>query len=237
MPGPETKDAILDAAERLLGQHGYAAMSLRMLTTAADVNLAAVNYHFGSKEDLTKAALARRIAPINAERLRMLDEAERPRSVAAIVRAFIEPPLRSTPAEKRAPRKDQANPQVCRVLGRIMVEQPPFLREFLIQQFRDVARRFQAALAEALPEHEAATLWWRLHFLYGALSHTLQNPHMLAMMTDTVRDGEDIDATIEHLVAFATGGLGAAAVSRSRKKVVSTGNKRRPGPAKARRRA
>ena len=73
---PDTRDRILDAAERLFAQQGFDLTSLRALTTEADVNLAAVNYHFGSKERLFEAVLARLIAPINAERLARLDALE-----------------------------------------------------------------------------------------------------------------------------------------------------------------
>jgi AcrR family transcriptional regulator len=205
MSASATQDTILDAAERLFAEQGYAATSLRQLTQRAGVNLAAVHYHFGSKAGLAKAVLARRIAPINAERLRRLDALPaRRRTVEAIVRAFVEPPLRGGDAGR------PPGAQLCRVFGRVSVEQPPFLRGFLAQQFRAVGQRFAAALAAALPGHGTAALWWRLHFVVGAMAHTLQNAHAIAHLTDGRCDADDVEAMVEHLVAFAVGGLRAA---------------------------
>src|SRR5678809_546336 len=72
-----TKTRILDAAERLFVEHGFEATSLRSLTSAAGVNLAAVNYHFGSKEELFQAVLTRRLDPMNQERIELLEKLER----------------------------------------------------------------------------------------------------------------------------------------------------------------
>lgn len=213
MASQATKDTILDAAELLFAEQGYAATSLRQLTTRAGVNLAAVHYHFGSKEDLVRAVLSRRIAPINQERLRRLDAIPATkRTVEAIVRAFVEPPLRGgTDAGDAA--GSTPGSTLCRVFGRVSVEQPPFLRSFLAQQFRAVGRRFETALADVLPGHDAASLWWRLHFVVGAMAHTLQNAPALAHLTKGLCDADDVDALAEQLVAFAVGGLRAAPVA------------------------
>src|SRR5947208_16884641 len=67
-----TKERILDSAESLFMEHGFEATSLRSITAAAAVNLAAVNYHFGSKEELFQAVLTRRLDPMNHARLSFL---------------------------------------------------------------------------------------------------------------------------------------------------------------------
>ncbi|MEO6597628.1 MAG: TetR/AcrR family transcriptional regulator [Planctomycetota bacterium] len=230
MPAPDTKVTILDAAEALFGEHGYAATSLRQLTKAAGTNLAAVNYHFGSKEELAKAVLARRIAPINQERLRRLQALPARASVEAVLRAFVEPPLRASPASpadgpsaKPASRAEVTRPgdRLCRVFGRISVEQPRFLRTFLRQQFREVGRRFEVALGAALPGHGAATIWWRLHFIVGAMAHTLQNSEALSHLTGGLCDPADVDTLVEHLVAFAIGGLRAAPIAKTVAKTIA----------------
>lgn len=209
-----TKDLILDTAEELFAEHGYAATSLRRLTTRAGVNLAAVHYHFGGKEALAKAVLERRIAPINAERLRRLDELPAGRAnVEAIVRAFVEPPLRGAWSTGGG----SPGSRLCRVFGRVSVEQPPFLRSFLAQQFRGVARRFEAALAAALPGHDSSTTWWRLHFVIGAMAHTLQNHGAMAQLSHGACDAADVDTLVEQLVAFAVGGLRAAPLRTKRR--------------------
>src|SRR3989440_11861442 len=96
-PQHETRIRILDAAEELFMQHGFEGTSMRLLTTKAGVNLAAVNYHFGSKDALIEAVFRRRLDPMNAARIAALDELEKlPRAPApdAIIRAFIGQSLR-----------------------------------------------------------------------------------------------------------------------------------------------
>lgn len=211
MRGTDTKTALLDAGERLFADRGFAATSLRDLTAAAGTNLAAVNYHFGSKDALAKAVLHRRIAPINAERLRRLAALPARAGVAAIVRAFVEPPL--THGCDDDDDDEPAPERMCRVFGRLSVEQPPFLRAFLEQQFRAVATRFHAALQRVLPGLDGAAIWWRLHFVVGAMAHTLQNSHLLPSLSRGTCGPVDRAALCEQLVAFATGGLRAAAAS------------------------
>ncbi|MEJ1959164.1 MAG: TetR/AcrR family transcriptional regulator [Nitrosomonadales bacterium] len=102
----DTRERILDAAERLFMEQGYEATSTRGVTSKAGVNLAAVNYHFGSKEALMQAVLQRRLEGINRERLRLLDEAEakaegRPLKPSLIVDCFFGTLLRIAAANKR----------------------------------------------------------------------------------------------------------------------------------------
>ena len=105
----DTKTRILDAAERLFVEHGFEATSLRQLTTAAGVNLAAVNYHFGSKEELFQAVLTRRLDPMNQERIERLEKLEReasgkPLSCEKILFAMLIPALRLARDERREQR-------------------------------------------------------------------------------------------------------------------------------------
>lgn len=206
MPKADTKDTILNAAEDLFAEQGFAATSLRQLTARAGVNLAAVNYHFGSKEDLAKAVLQRRIEPINRERRQRLDAMNRPAAIEAILRAFIEPALRSPqvgPGQTQQP----AATGLCRVFGRISIEQPPFLHEFLAEQFGELGRRFVAMLSEAAPGIDAETLWWRMHFTVGAMAHTLQSAHVVGQMSGGACDPNNHDAIAEQLITFATCGF------------------------------
>ncbi len=224
MSGADTRETILDAAERLFAEQGYAATSLRQLTTLAEVNLAAVNYHFGGKEELTKAVLARRIEPINRERLRQLDAAcEAGPRVETVLRAFVEPPLRGACALGQAE-------AACRMFSRIMTEQPAFLRAFLAAQFGDVVRRFTAALRAASPDLDVATVSWRLHFAVGAMAHVVQNAPTISHMTDGRCDPTHTDVLLEQLVAFLAGGFGARRPGRPR---AGTGRRTKAGGKKA----
>jgi AcrR family transcriptional regulator len=209
MSAAATQTTILDAAEALFAEAGFAATSLRELTAKAGANLAAVSYHFGSKEGLAIAVLKRRMDPIHAERRARLDALPAQPSVEAIVRAFVEPLLRPGVVHDAAP--VQPGSGFCRLVGRLMVEQPPFLRDFLAAQFRDLGWRFCGALRQALPGHDAATLWWRLHFLVGAIAHTLQNAATLRHLTDGLCRDDDVDAVVEQLVQFAADGMQAKA--------------------------
>ena len=208
MAKADTKDQILDAAEDLFAEQGFASTTLRQLTTRAGVNLAAVNYHFGSKEDLAIAVLRRRIEPINPERRQRLDELTRPASLEAIVRAFLEPALRCQDATGDA-KSESAGAGLCRVFGRISIEQPPFLRNFFAKEFGDLARRFVAMLSEAAPGIAAETLWWRMHFLVGAMAHTLQSAHVIGQVSGGVCDANDHETIVAQLTSFAIGGFAA----------------------------
>jgi len=100
MAGEDTRERLLNAAEQLFAEHGVSGTTLRALTKAANVNLAAVHYHFGGKEGLLDAVVERRATPMNQERLRELYELERSAGVGApavedILRAFFLPGLRT----------------------------------------------------------------------------------------------------------------------------------------------
>lgn len=208
----ETTDQILDAAEDLFAEQGFAATSLRQITALAEVNLAAVNYHFGSKEELAKSVLRRRIEPINAERRRRLDQLDDEATIAAIVRAFIEPALQVQQISPDA-EPTSRGAGLCRLFGRISVEQPPFLREFFGEQFGELGKRFVTVLSIASPGIAAETLWWRMHFVIGALSHTLQNSHILEQASGGACGAADHETILARLTAFAIGGLSTKEVS------------------------
>ncbi|MEZ6037106.1 MAG: TetR/AcrR family transcriptional regulator [Planctomycetota bacterium] len=204
----DTKTALLDAAEELFAEQGFAATSLRELTQRASANIAAVNYHFGSKADLAKEVLRRRIEPINRERARRLDELPDGAPARDVVRAFLEPVFEAGGACEQ----DGEIQGFCRVIGRLNVEQPPFLREFFAEQFRGLAHRFTRRLADCAPHLPPETLWWRLHFVVGALAHTLMNAHLIAAIREAEGAAAPHDAATiaAELIAFATGGVLAA---------------------------
>jgi AcrR family transcriptional regulator len=201
MPAPETKDTILDAAEALFAEQGFAATSLRQLTQRAGVNLASVNYHFGSKEALVKEVLRRRIEPINAERRRRLEALDAP-SLEDVVRAFLEPALRAI---------GHRGGGMARVFGRVTAEQPAFLREFFFEHFGALAQRFIDAMRTAAPDLDARAAWLRMHFTVGAMAHTLQSSHMLTEISGGACELGDEAELVEQLVAYAVGGLRASA--------------------------
>ena len=152
-----TKGRILDAAEELFMEHGFEATSLRQITATAHVNLAAVHYHFGSKEDLFEALLTR------------FEHASAPRPLSCekiLAAMFI-------PALKLARDRDLGGKNFLRLLGRAYADPAPFIRHFLSDQYAVMIARFKAAFGRALPQLPRKELAWRLHFVMGALSFTL----------------------------------------------------------------
>ena len=167
----DTRDQILDTAERLFAEFGIDGVSVRTITAEARVNLAAIHYHFGSKEALVREVFARRIGPLNRERLRLLDdllERSRPQQprLEDLVRILVGPPLRLwLQAEK--------GETFTRLCGRIYSESSAQLQTMCVDLFQEVVRRFSAAFEQAAPELPKTELMWRMHFVIGAMVHTL----------------------------------------------------------------
>ncbi|MBK6336576.1 MAG: TetR family transcriptional regulator [Betaproteobacteria bacterium] len=202
-----TKDRILDAAEALFMEHGYEATSLRAITSAADANLAAVNYHFGSKEELFQAILTRRLDPMNQERVALLDTLEQeagnaPVDCERILAAMIIPALHLA----RDPARGGSN--FLRLLGRAYADPAPFLRHFLSEHYAVMIGRFKTAFGRALPQLSRRELSWRLHFIMGALSYTLAGTDALKLIAEITPAKHRDDETLLHRLApFLLAGL------------------------------
>src|SRR5215468_8407453 len=139
-----TKTRILDAAERLFVEHGFEATSLRSLTSAAGVNLAAVNYHFGSKEELFQSVLTRRLDPMNQERVDLLSALERDAAPAPVACEQILSAM-FVPALRLARDPERGGKDFLRLLGRAYADPAPFIRQFLSAQYAAMIARFKAA--------------------------------------------------------------------------------------------
>jgi len=165
-----TRLRILDAAECLFMEHGFEATGLRLVTAKAKVNLAAVNYHFGGKGELFRAMLARRLDPLNEQRIALLEEHQRahePASCETVLSAMLIPALTIA----RNPRR--GGKDFLRLLGRAYVDPSPVLRHFLSERYAPMVARFKDAFGRALPKLGKQELTWRLHFMMGALAYTL----------------------------------------------------------------
>jgi AcrR family transcriptional regulator len=217
-----TKSRILDAAEQLFMEHGFEATSLRSLTAAAGVNLAAVHYHFGSKEELFQAVLTRRLDPMNVERIKLLERLEReaggrPLSCEKILLAMLGPALRLARDEKRGGKN------FLRLVGRAYADPAPFIRHFLSAQYAEMIGRYKEAFLRALPQLSRQELTWRLHFVMGALSYTLAGTDALklfAQVAPTDRDNDEL--LLRRLAPFLVAGLKAPPLAQARElKLVS----------------
>lgn len=202
----ETKDRILDAAERLFADHGYAATSLRDITSEAGVNLASVNYHFGSKEALLGAVVKRRLGPVNHRRMELLDGAEaragdRPPDLREIIRAVIVPPFET--------RKQwgAAGTKFLKLVGRIHAEADDSLRATFFAQFDNVFARFAGLAQRALPDLELLELRRRIQCLTGAMAYVMCWSDSFAAVDSATPF--DPDRMLDTLIEFGAAGLSA----------------------------
>ena len=162
-----TKERILGAAEELFAQYGFSGTSLRQVTSRADVNIAAVNYHFGSKENLVNEVFRRRMDVMSGQRLERLRAAmaTAPGQLEPILAAFVEPALDMA--------QDRHGGAFIRVIARAYAEKNEGLRKFLSEQYGHVQREFARALGACLPGLDKEQLYWRLDFLGGALTYAM----------------------------------------------------------------
>ena len=167
-PHFSTKERILSAAEALFAEHGFAGTSLRLVTSQADVNLAAVNYHFGSKDNLVAEVFRRRMDEMSRARLERLEAArnETPGQLEPVLRAFIDPALALSMDR-------QGGGAFVRVLARAYAERNDRLRKFLSDNYGHVLREFSRAIADCVPQLGKEALYWRLDFLAGALTYAM----------------------------------------------------------------
>ena len=198
----DTKTRILDAAESLFMEHGFEATSLRSLTSAASVNLAAVNYHFGSKENLVNEVFRRRMDEMSEQRLSHLREAveDHPGKLEPILSAFIQPALALT--------LDRHGSAFVRVLARAYAEKNDRLRKFLSDNYGQVLREFAKALAPCLPELGKEDLYWRMDFIAGALTYAMADFGLIKRPA-AMSEKAFADKTAQALIRFGAAGLRA----------------------------
>lgn len=199
MPG-STKERILSAAEALFAQRGFDGASLRQLTAAAGVNLAAVNYHFGSKEKLVEQVFRRRLDALNARRLDALSRVigTDNTTLEDVLDAYIRPALELS--------HDDGGSLFMRVLARAFAEHDDTLRQFLSENYGHVMRQFTAEFARLLPQLSKPELYWRIDLVTGALTHAMSGFGMIQRKSG-VSESVHREQTVQHLIRFAAAGL------------------------------
>ncbi|HWX66538.1 MAG TPA: TetR/AcrR family transcriptional regulator [Rhodanobacter sp.] len=195
-----TKERILGAAEILFAQRGFDGASLRQLTTAAGVNLAAVNYHFGSKEKLVEQVFRRRLDTLNAHRLTALAKiaGNADTTLEDVLAAYIRPALELS--------HDGNGALFMRVLARAFAEHDDTLRLFLSENYGHVMRQFTTEFARLLPQLSKPELYWRIDLVTGALTHAMSGFGMIQRKSD-VSEHAHREQTAQHLIRFAVAGL------------------------------
>jgi len=198
-PG-STKERILRAAESLFARRGFDGASLRELTSAAGVNLAAVNYHFGSKEKLVEQIFRRRLDALNNSRLEALAlvAGREETTVDDVLGAFIRPALDLS--------HDETGSLFMRVLARAFAEHDDTLRQFLSENYGHVMRQFTAEFARLLPQLSKPELYWRIDLVSGALTHAMSGFGMIQRKSG-VSEIAHREETAQHLIRFAVAGL------------------------------
>ena len=205
---PDTRERILDAAEGLFVEHGFEATTMRMITGRAGVNLASINYHFGSKEALIQDVFRRRLTWLNEARLNALERFEQeargaPLKAHQIVEAFFGVSLRM------AADTEHGGHTFMRLLGRTYTEPSAFVRQFLADEYAAVVPRFKQALFRSLPDVPPEEILWRFHFMLGAMSYAIGGTDALQLVAEYELDEKDPGALARRLMPFLLGGLRA----------------------------
>jgi AcrR family transcriptional regulator len=201
-----TKSRILDAAEALFLSGGFESLSMRQITSAAGVNLAAVNYHFGSKDALIQAVLARQLDPLDENRLAMLDRFEQQLgdklTCEHVLAAMFLPAVRMF-----------ADPQLSgrylQFLGRAYTDPSPVVRDFITSNYLQTLGRFFSAFQRTLPDLPRHDLGFRLHFALGALSGILAGGNTQRLIKDFTQGHTDETLLLSRLSSLMVAALRA----------------------------
>ena len=199
----DTRERLLDEGECLFGQRGIAEVSLREITSAADANIASVNYHFGSKDGLVREVFARRMGPLNEERLNLLDEleaaaGEEPQALEQLPRIFAGPTIRMA----------RRHPDFMMLAGRYHLDQRADCIEVMhAPRFHEFVQRIRSVLVRKYPHVAESTLWWAMHFVVGMMLHTWMGGKETERLSGGVARWEDDEVMIDRLVHFATAGF------------------------------
>lgn len=209
MSGPpanhtETQTRILDAAERLYSERGIAGTSLRAVTAEAGVNVAAVHYHFGSKDGLTRALVVRRAAAVNAERVRLLEKAESHGAPAleAVLDAFLRPVF-ALHAEGGADA----------VVSFLLHEPPERVKPLIVETMGEVVSRFLDASALALPALPRDALVERWQLVIAVMMHVVSGRFGIAPLA---LPHHDLEAVMRAVVPPLAAALAVGANAESR---------------------
>ncbi|MEM8673775.1 MAG: TetR/AcrR family transcriptional regulator [Cyanobacteria bacterium P01_G01_bin.67] len=198
----DTKEQILNVAERLFAEHGFAGTSLRNVIREAEVNLSAVNYHFGSKEGLLRAVIARTAQPIVTGELKKLKQCqakyENP-SVEVILEAFL------TPALQVILNSGERSISCARFMGRCRLEPDP-VRQIAEQEFRASQEAFLDALGRSLPDLSRTELTWKLDLVIAVLVRVLAEARKPGALIQD-HSLHTVEITVSKLVAFLAPGL------------------------------
>lgn len=201
-----TKSKILDAAEDLFAENGFNGTSLREITSLAEVNLAAVNYHFGSKKELIKAVMSRYMNELSPRlEAALIDVCQQEKiTLLNVFSAFVEPLLSLNKL------KEHGTSNFLQLLGRGYTDSQGFLRWFLTTQYPGVFDNFILAVQKAYPQLSAEDIFWRLHFTMGTVVFTMSSSDALIDIAKSDFDQDiKISNVINKVIPYVAAGVGA----------------------------
>jgi AcrR family transcriptional regulator len=203
MAQKDTAERIIDAAEALFSEKGFAETSLRNITTKANVNLAAVNYHFGSKKSLIQAVFARYLTPFSEQFGEQLDIiSQRENTPEQLLKLLI---LTLNKSGLENPEKFGV---FMRLLGLAYSQGQGHLRKFLTSEYGEVFRRYMREVNRVTPELTPMERFWRIHFMLGAAVFTMSSVDSLMAMADhDLGTQSDVKDVISQLMPFLASGL------------------------------
>jgi AcrR family transcriptional regulator len=204
-----TKDRLIEAAEKLFAEKGFKDVSLRDITNQAKANVASVNYYFSSKDALADEVITRHISPVNEARLREIaklqeSHGERPIPVREILYAFMRPTVEMM--QSGSLRSDLFG----KIMGYCMGDRAQLLPAEVKPQMKEVLKSFIFQLQRSLPNLSPEVVLWRLHFSFGVVAHTLLFSDRLSEFSEMeVTSGTD-ERSLERVIDYCLGGLLAA---------------------------
>lgn len=206
------RERLIDAGERLFAEHGWNRVGIRAIAAAADVSLAALNYHFGEKEMLLAEIFAARARPIAEERLRLLHALQKQGALTleSVIEAFLRPAL--------AGGERFGGKIFAKLRARLATEPEAFSRRILARAFDESGREYIAALQALLPDLPKQDLAWRFHFLLGAMVYTMADPGRIQSLTDGLCNPADGEAALLRLVPFLAAGFRSPPVAPPRRR-------------------
>lgn len=208
MAQSETVERILDAAEQLFAEKGFAETSLRLITSKAGVNLAAVNYHFGSKKSLIQAVFTRFLNPFVLSLEQELDNHEQAGNPEQSLEELLELLVKLVLA--LTPRSGNDLSTFMRLLGLAFSQSQGHLRKYLGEIYGKVFKRYMALVLRSAPEMPPDVLFWRIHFMLGSVAFTLSSMKALKAMGE-VEYGQraGTDDILRQMVPFFAAGVRA----------------------------
>ncbi len=206
---PRKSDArkrVIEAAEELFAKHGFDAVSIRDITKHCGANVAAINYHFGGRDNLVAEVMMRYIEPINDERLARLESARQRWGGKAVpleelIEAFVRPLV------TRVKKSELSERLFYKLCGRVFSEHIDSLPKQVEAHFEPLLKEFYKEFAHALPEINREELVWRFHFMVGGMIYLMSHQDLLQRMSQGDAGVPSMNVSISRFVRFAAAGF------------------------------